>query len=160
MAVNPNLSRLDPLQALRRTVNADEDTLRVEMGASTGFAIEIDEADGDSIAVRSLVHSDSAVVSSTATGVVINPIDVEGYSDLQLVVKVTSALTGSATGVLQVSPAVSGDVWIDTAVSVNIAGTTDVLSSVVSHIALRARVNISASTISAGAATVYLMARG
>lgn len=157
---NSNISKLDPLQALRRTIDSVEDTVRVQMGASTGFAIEIDEADGDSIAVRSLVVSDSATVSSTATGVVVDEMNVEGYSDLQLVVKVTSALTGSATGVLQISPAVSGDVWIDTSTTVNIAGTTDVLSSVVSHIALRARVNISASTISAGAATVYLMARG
>ena len=157
---NPNQSDLDFTQALKRCVNAAEDTLLVEMGASTGFAIELDAADGDSVAQRSLLLESNAVVSTSATGVIIAEMNVEGYKQLQILANITSGLTGTASLVLEISPVASGDIWIATGTTLSLTGSTDLLSSVDGNIARRARVSATASNISAGSATVYLMARG
>jgi hypothetical protein len=160
MAVNPVISDLDWNQALKRTINPADDTLRVEMGASTGFAIELSEADGDSVATRSLLLESNAVVTTSATGVIVAEMNVEGYKQLQILANITSALTGTSALVLEISPVASGDVWIATSTTMTLTGSTDLLSAVDGNIARRARVSAGSSNISAGSATVYLMARG
>lgn len=159
MAQNLNLTELDLNQALRRCIDADDDTLRVEVGGGTSFEISTSAAE-DSMSVKSLLEEDNAAVQSGSSGVLVGPLDVEGYKDLQIMVKNLSAITGSATLTLEVSPVASGDVWIATSVTANATGSADVLSSLSNAIARRARLSVTANTISIGSAQVYLMARG
>jgi len=157
---NPNLSELDLNQALKRTIDADADATRVLLASGTDFAIELDAADGDNVAIRSLLLSQTILVNSSSTGTIIAEFSVEGYKDFQLMAKNLGAITGTCTVSLQISPVASGDVWLASGVTLAIAGSADQLGSISNLLAKRARVVVSSNTISGGSADLYLMVRG
>lgn len=157
---NPNLSKLDLNQALHRTIDANDDAMRVIVGAGTDFSIELSADDGDSVAVRSIVTSASGELTTSSSGSVVSAVNVEGAKDLQVLVKINTAISGSATIQLQVSPAFSGSTWLDVGSSMTVTGSTDLVGTISNVIARRARVQITSNSITAGSARVYMMSRG
>lgn len=158
---NPNISDLDLNQAMKRVIDSQEDAFRVMVGAGTEFEIALDATDGDSVATKSLLASSSGELSSSsASGEFIAPLNIEGYSEFQILAKIDSAISGSCTLTLEISPEASGNIWLATSTNLAVTGSSDLISSLANPIAKRIRLSAGANTISGGSASVYLMARG
>jgi hypothetical protein len=158
MALNPNISELDLQQAQKRTIDALDDAVRIVLAESAGIAIQLDAAE-DSVQAVAGGSTSSALVDSAATGVLIAAQAAQTHRELQVLVKIISAITGTATLAVEISPVDSGDVWIASGTTVAVTGSTDLVSAKVSHIARRVRVSVTANTISGGSATAYLLSR-
>jgi hypothetical protein len=161
MSANPNISDLDFTQALKRCVDSTDDTLRVELSSATGMDVELSAADGDTISALSLNYSGTGTVTSSnvATDVVVAAMDVSTTKQLQLFADVGAGVTGIATLKIQISPSASANVWIDSGVTLAVTGASNLKSTQVSDIAMRARVVVVSNTISAGTGSLYLIAR-
>lgn len=161
MALNPNLTNLDISQALIRCIDADNDAMRVELGAAD-FAIALDSSE-DSVKADKRTDSSSADLTSANTGVstqVVAPLDASNFSRANLYVQATAANAGTMSLKLQLSPAESGNIWIDSGVSVTIpaASAAVAMGTASSNIvAKRVRVVSSAALTGAETATVYLV---
>ena len=158
---NNNVSDLDISQLEKRVIDSAEDAYRVVLVSGVELAIELDANDGDSVATKSLMQTMSSPMSSnTVAGEFIPEFNVEGYSEFQLMAKMNSAVSGSCLVTLQISPVASGDVWLNTAATLDITGSADIIGSVINPLAKRARVLAGANSISEGSASIYLMVRG
>ena len=158
---NPNQTDLDFTQALKRCVNSQDDSLRVELGSATGFNVALSAAEGDSVlSVAQQNNGTGSVTSSNgATDVVVAAMDVSQSRELQLFCDVGAGLTGSATAIIEISPSDSANVWISSGISLALSGSANLKSTKVSDIAKRARIKLSANSITVGTASLYLIAR-
>lgn len=160
MALNPSISQLDLAQLQKRTIDAANDAVRMVLAEATGIAIELSAADGDSVLAEKSISEESGSITVASSGELVAPLNVSLKSELQLLVDVGAGITGSATVSIEISPEDSGSVWIPSGVTLAITGATNLKSSKVSDIAKRARVVLSGvNSISAGTATIYLLAR-
>lgn len=158
---NPHISDLDLNQAMKRVIDSQEDAFRVMVASGTDFEIALDEADGDSVAIRKMLDSASGELTSlSASGQFISEIDVEGFSEFQILAKINSAISGSCTLTLEVSPVESGNIWLATAITMSVTGSSDIFSAKDTSLVKRIRVTAGPNSISSGSASIYLMARG
>lgn len=160
MAINPNPSKLDATQISQRTFDADNDAIRTSLG-STSFAVALDAADGDNIAVKGLSTTTKVSLTDASTGVVLAAADCAGHKTFQLFAKTTATITGAQVCTLEVSPSDSEDVWFATSATLTPSGTADavVASSAISAAGRRARVSIAAA-ISSGTFDLFLVKQG
>lgn len=160
MALNPNLTELDLQQAQKRTIDALDDAVRIILADTTGIAIELSAADGDSVLAESSLASASGSLSSASSGELVAPLDVSMKKEIQVLVDVAAGITGSATIEIQISPSASGSVWIPSGVTLAVTGATNLKTAKVSDLARRARVVLSGvNAITVGTATLHLLAR-
>lgn len=167
MALNINLSDLDWNQALKRTVDSTADAIRTIPAETTSFSIELDSADGDSVTTHPASTSGTASVTNAtlANAEIIAPIAADGMKTIDLYAKCTTAITsgGTPSAKIQISPASSGDVWVDLpSGSLNLPTTLNTVSKLalpLSLCALRMRVLFGADTITTGDATIYMVAQ-
>lgn len=186
MALNTNISDLDYNVALKRCVDASEDSLRVNLSTSAGMAIEISAADGDNVMAlgstdgttggtlkvlkvdsdgtavqRAGATSAKASITNASTGVIIAAFSCVGMKSFNLVTKTTTNITGSQALTIEISPHDSDDVWVATSITATPGATAgDIVSgTAASLVARRARVSIAAA-ITTGTADVYLVAQG
>lgn len=140
------------------SANADRVTV-----VNTDISIELDEADGDSVAVRSLISENSlTAVDNTYASAIIAAVDAPGYSTLDLFVKTATTIVGPQVLTVQISPTTAGDVWIDTALTVTPSTTAGVVvkgTALTNVVAQRIRLN-TAAAITSGTYDVYLLAKG
>jgi len=161
MAQNPNQTDLDFTQALKRCVDATDDVLRVELAASAEMAVSMSADDGDSVQALSQLYSGtgSVISSNVANDTVVAIMDVSRTKQIQLFADVGAGITGTATLKIQISPASSGSVWIDSGVTLAVTGASNLKSTQISDIAYRARVVVVSNTMSAGTGSLYLIGR-
>lgn len=160
MALNPNLTELDLQQAQKRTIDALDDAVRIILADTTGMAIELSAADGDSVLAEASLSAATGSITVASSGQLVAPIDVSMKKELQLLVDVGAGITGTATVSIEISPEASGSVWIPSGVTLAVTGATNLKSAKVSDLAHRARVVLSGvNSISAGTATLHLLAR-
>lgn len=163
MALNTDISQLDYNQAVKRCVEASNDALRVNLESSTGMAIELSAADGDNVATLQSSSAPSIALTNGNTGAatqVIAPVDVQGYSKVNLYVQSTTAIAVPPTLTVQFSPADSGTIWVDSAVTRVLSASNGVVvmaTPATNMVARRARVLISAALGAAETATAYLV---
>jgi hypothetical protein len=160
MALNPNLTSLDLQQAQKRTIDANDDAVRIILADTSGIAIELSAADGDSVAAEKSLVSEEGSIDSASTGTLVAALDVSGRQEMQLLVDVGAGITGSATVSIEISPEDSGNVWIPSGTTLAITGTANLKSAKVTDLARRVRVVLSgANSITVGTATLHLLAR-
>jgi hypothetical protein len=160
MALNPNVSQLDLPQIQKRTIDALNDAVRIILAETTGIAIELSAADGDSILSEASLASQSGSLTVGSSGELVAALDVSNKKEIQVLVAVGAGITGTATVSIEISPEASGSVWIPAGVTLVVTGATNLKSTKVSDIARRARVVLSGvNSISAGTATLHLLAR-
>lgn len=130
MAVNPSIAIIDYQQALIRSYDKDNDALRVNIQEATSLAITLDAAE-DSVAAGQLSSSNVVNLTSINTGVdtvVLAPVDIQNYSKAQIYLQSTTAIVTAAVAVkLQVSPADTGNVWIDSTLTATPDGSSGVV---------------------------------
>ena len=160
MALNTNLTELDLQQAQKRTIDSLDDAVRIILADSTGMAIELSAADGDSVLAESSLVSASGSITVASSGELVAPLDVSQKKEIQVLVDVGAGITGSATISIEISPQASGSVWVPSGTTLAVTGSANLKSAKVSDIARRARVVLSGvNSISAGTATLHLLAR-
>lgn len=160
MAQNPNRSLQDWQQALGQSIDALNDALRVQIADTSGMAVELSSADGDSVSSMAGETSQTGTVTVATAGTLVAALDISMYREFQLLVDVGAGITGTCTVSIEFSPQASGTVWIPSGTTLAITGSTNLLSAKNTSIGMRARVVVSGSnTISAGTATIYMLAR-
>jgi len=160
MALNTNLTELDLQQAQKRTIDSLDDAVRIILADSTGMAIELSAADGDSVLAESSLVSASGSITVASSGELVAPLDVSQKKEIQVLVDVGAGITGSATISIEISPQASGSVWVPSGTTLAVTGSANLKSAKVSDIARRARVVLSGvNSIAAGTATIHLLAR-
>lgn len=163
MTSNPNITNLDWNQAVSRCVDADNDALRVEIGGDSEFAVALSSDEGDSVMADSNTASSSANLTSTNTGIgteVLAPQAATKFSRANIYVQATSITAGSVTLKLQLSPAASGNIWIDSGVSVVVPTTSGAVAmgtATANMVAMRARLVSSAALGALETCTAYLV---
>ena len=159
MALNPNLTELDLQQAQKRTIDSLDDAVRIILADTTGIAIELSAADGDSVQSLPLVsHHNEAVSSTTPTGELIVRSMTEARQ-AQLMATITSAITGTCTIELDINPHPSQNNWVPTGITLAVTGSTNIKSTILSDLGFKVRARVVSNTISAGSAEVYLVVR-
>lgn len=160
MALNPNITQLDYNQVIPRTFDQDNDATRVVVAGGSEFEIALDQAE-DSVAVRSTLDSDHATANSAAAVGQLLLLDITGRKELQVLVKIISAITGTCSIQLEISPEDSGSTtWFTVGAPVAVTGAVDLIGTIANTLARRARLRIVSNNITIGSAEVYLMARG
>jgi hypothetical protein len=153
---NPNLTELDYNQALKRCINSEEDAMRVELATPTGMSIELSAADGDSVQALKKVEVTSVAVNNASSGQIAVE-DMSDSSQAQIMAVVVSAITGTCTVEMDISP--DGVNWIPSGVTLAITGSANLKSAIVSDLGLNVRLRVVSNTISAGSATAHLLVR-
>lgn len=160
MALNPNISSLDLNQIQKRTIDSLNDAVRIVLAETAGISIELSAADSDSVLAEASTIAGTGALSSASSGELVAPIDVSMKKEIQLLVDVAAGITGSATVSIEISPEASGSVWIPSGVTLAVTGATNLKSTKVSDIAMRARVVLSGvNAITVGTAALHLLAR-
>lgn len=154
-----NLSQLDANQCIRSAYDDTSNTLRTSLPALT-TEIELDATDGDSVISYTLNTQQQATgIDNSATGTVLAEFDITGLKNFNLYTKTTTAIVGAQLLTVEVSPTDSGDVWVDTSLTITpsttlnvvVAGTTET-----NVVARRARVK-TAAAITSGVYDLYLV---
>jgi hypothetical protein len=159
---NPSITQLDGGQIFKRVYDETNDAVRVEVASGTTFAIGVDAADGDNLAIKGLSSSTKASITNANTGTIVAAADCSGYKAFNIYIKTTSTISGSQACTLEVSPHDTDNVWIATSVTATPSGTNGVVvagtaSSAI--VARRARVTIAAA-ITSGTFDIYLVQQG
>lgn len=146
MAQNPSISLLDPKQAMLRVYDASNDAVRTVPAETTVFEIELDKADGDSV----LAYKGAFLQDVNYTSASVSPLDeqdVKGVSRLNLHLKVITQVNTDVTFIVQYSPTDSGDMWINSGLSLTAAAAdaADTIKSDTLEEVLARRVRITAS---------------
>lgn len=143
MGVNSNITMLDPAQAVAHCIDPTQDSLRVH------------QLETDSIA---MVPANTGVNT-----VVIDEQDASQFTMIQLYAKSTTAVGGTPpTLTVQLSPVDSGDVWFNSALTLQLSASINAVvmgTTLTNAVARRVRVRISAALDTAEAATAYLVMR-
>ncbi len=160
MALNPNISSLDLNQIQKRTIDSLNDAVRIVLAETAGISIELSAADNDSVLAEASTIAGTGSLSSASSGELVAPIDVSMKKEIQLLVDVAAGITGSATVSIEISPEASGSVWIPSGVTLAVTGATNLKSTKVSDLAMRARAVLSGvNSITVGTAALHLLAR-
>lgn len=189
MAQNPTITLLDAAQVLKRLYDESNDSIRIQMGDSTSFAVELAASDGDNVAALGStdgtmdgtlkvlkVDSTGAVVlaqttastsgslsnASSAGTSIIAAASAVGLKDFYMYAITNTTITDSVLITLQVSPDDSADVWYSTTLTLTPSTTAAVVvagAAVLSVVARRYRV-VCAGPVTSGTATIYLNAFG
>lgn len=149
-------SKLDANQCIKTAFDDSTETLKVSIPAVT-TEIELDASDGDSVLSHTYNVSNTASLDNSSTGVVISEFDISGLKNFNLYTKTLTAITGAQVLTFQISPADSGDVWIDTSLTITPSTTANVVVSgtvATNIVARRGRVSIAAA-ITTGTFDVY-----
>lgn len=114
-----SLSRLDANQIIKSVYSEADNALKTVPSASTSFSIELDAADGDSIATRPMavdntVLLNAVVASSNQTSSDVNILNYRGY----FITLVWASLTGTLDGTIKIQASVDGTNYHDIASSV------------------------------------------
>jgi len=157
MSINPNISQLDYTQAIKRTIDAVNDATRVTIAAANDFEIELDANDGDSVLSLNDQNTATTTVTSVQTDELLSVASAR-YSKAQLYVRTDTTISSPQSIVIQQSPLSTGNVWVNTAVTVTptTAAGQLAVSGVLDFCALRVRAFATVAQ-GTGSATIFLV---
>lgn len=155
MPCNPNPSQLSSQQIAQLTLDSEHDSVRVIMATGTDVAISLDSS--DEVTTHSASLSRSILVNDQSSGIVLAEMDIRSIKSIVLHSKTLSALTGSATLTIELSPHDSDDIWISSSSITPSSSSNAIISgSPISVITRRLRIKATGA-ITVGSAMVYLV---
>jgi len=162
MGLNLSTSLLDNAQIIKKVFDSSNDAVRTVPAEVTSFAIEVDAADGDNIAVKGLSGSTKASITNTNTGVIIAAADCSGYRSFNLYTNTTTIIVGPQACTVEVSPSDTDNVWKATTLTVTPDATVgNVIMGTVNSAIVARRIRVSiAAAITSGAFDIYLVMQG
>lgn len=161
MAVNPNPSQLDPNQITQRGYDESNDAHRVIVSGATDFSIELDHEDGDSVssfAGQLDPQSDDLLSTASPDDEIIAPFSIVGIDKVILYSQALTGVSVAGEAKLQISPLDTGNVWLDSGLSLVSSGTAGnwTVSSVTDVLARRARL-VAVTAPTGGNVTYYVL---
>lgn len=155
---NPNKGLVDNSQILRRSYDAVVEALRFIPAQGTEFAIELDAADGDNVAVPNSASfsMSSASLTNIASGNAIAPFSSAGSKSFQLYCEVLATAGASTAGAivvkLELSPSDSGAFMQAATMTIPLGSATGFMlqSTLLSALSRRLKVSITSNALVAG----------
>lgn len=153
------VTELDSNQVLKTVFDIASGAVKTIPASATSFAIELDQADGDSVLTYPSNIGSKASITSASTGVILPAASCVGMKSFNIFSKTTTNIVGSQVITLEISPHDTDNVWFATSLTITPSGTagTVVSGTLTSLVARRVRLSIAAA-ITSGAADIYLVA--
>lgn len=154
MAKNPNISDLDYTTAVARTIDASNDALRTQL-TNTELSMELSADDGDSVLSLAKLTSSNVNLNDGSSGIILSEQDCSQLRECQVYIKNNTALVGSPTVLVEVSPLASGDVWLQLQ---SVDPTNTLIADKKDLLASRIRLSLNGA-VTSGDSDVYLVLR-